>query len=112
MELMTFTVMNGESKETAKTRYYNMLLESKEVSMTKLIDRCHNVSNMAGTFSKEKLVPYIDETREYVLSLLRRAKLQYPEYSDALCAIKYHMVSVVDAVDAAIQAYESEGTVK
>ena len=80
--------------------------------MTKLIDRCHNVSSMAGTFSKEKLVSYIDETREYVLPLLRRAKLQYPEYSDALFAIKYHMVSVVDSVDAAIQAYESEGTVK
>ena len=77
--------------------------------MTKLIDRCHNVSSMAGTFSKEKLVSYIDETREYVLPLLRRAKLQYPEYSDALFAIKYHMVSVVDSVDAAIQEYESEG---
>lgn len=112
VELMTFTVMNGENKETAKTRYYNMLIESKEATITKLIDRCHNVSSMAGTFSKEKLISYIEETREYVLPLLRRAKLKYPEYSDALFAVKYHMVSVVDSIDAAIQVYESEESTK
>ena len=40
--------------------------------MPKLIDRCHNVSSMAGTFSVEKLKSYIEETRHYVLPLLLR----------------------------------------
>ena len=55
VELMTFRVMEGETKEIAKNRYYNELLENREASITKLIDRCHNVSCMAGAFSKEKL---------------------------------------------------------
>ena len=106
VELMTFTVMEGETKETAKIRYYNLLLQSKEATFTKLIDRCHNVSSMAGAFNIEKLKSYIEETRQYVLPLIRKAKLKYPDEADILFAIKYHMVSVVDAIDYTLQAYE------
>lgn len=51
--LMTFSVMNGETKENAKVRYYNMLPESRPATLCKLIDRCHNVSSMAGTFTQK-----------------------------------------------------------
>lgn len=104
VELMTFAVMEGETKETAKTRYYNLLLQSREAALTKLIDRCHNVSSMAGTFSIEKLKAYIDETRHYVLPLLRKVKKQYPEDSDILFVLKYHITSVVDAIDETLKA--------
>ena len=108
VDLMTFRVMDGETKEIAKNRYYNMLLESREASLTKLIDRCHNVSSMAGTFSVEKLKSYIEETRHYVLPLLRKVKTMYPEESDILFVLKYHIVSVVDSIDATIQVFETE----
>ena len=100
--------MEGETKETAKIRYYNMIIQSKEAAFTKLIDRCHNVSTMAGAFSKEKLKAYIDETREYVLPLLRKVKQKYPDKSDILFVLKYHMVSVVDAVDFTMKTCEQE----
>ena len=106
VDLMTFRVMEGETKEIAKNRYYNMLLQSREACMTKLIDRCHNVSSMAGTFSVEKLKSYIEETRHYVLPLLRKVKNQYPEDSDILFVLKYHIVSVVDSVEATIRVFE------
>lgn len=108
VQLMTFAVMDGETKEIAKQRYYNMLIQSKEAVITKLIDRCHNVSSMAGTFSIEKLKSYIDETRTYVLPLLRRAKEHFPEESDRLFTLKYHITSVVDAIDLTMQAYETK----
>lgn len=108
VQLMTFTVLAGETKEIAKTRYYNMLIQSKEAVITKLIDRCHNVSSMAGTFSIEKLKSYIDETRTYVLPLLRQAKDYFPEESDRLFTLKYHITSVVDAIDLTMQAYENK----
>ena len=108
VDLMTFRVMDGETKEIAKNRYYNMLLQSREAALTKLIDRCHNVSSMAGTFSKEKLKAYIQETRQYVLPLLRKVKKLYPEESDVLFLLKYHIVSVVDSIDATIQVFENE----
>lgn len=111
VNLLTFRVMEGETKEIAKNRYYNMLLQSREASITKLIDRCHNVSSMAGTFSMDKLKSYIEETRHYVLPLLRKVKNQYPEESDILFVLKYHIVSVVDSIEATIQAFESENEV-
>ena len=50
VKLMTFCVEEGETKETAKDRYYAAMLSSRPASICKLIDRCHNVSSMAGTF--------------------------------------------------------------
>ncbi len=108
VELMTFQMMPGETKETAKTRYYNQLLQDRAATITKLVDRCHNVSSMAGTFSKEKLKSYIEETRHYVLPLLRNAKTTYPEDSDILFVLKYHITSVVDSIEATMQVYEAE----
>lgn len=112
VELMTFSVMDGETKEIATNRYYNMILQSREATLTKLIDRCHNVSSMAGTFSVKKLKAYIEETRQYVLPLLRKAKTQYPSESDFLFMLKYHIVSVVDSIDATIQVFEQEDNAK
>ena len=108
VELMTFSIMDGETKESAKVRYYNMLPSCKEAAYTKLIDRCHNVSTMAGAFSKEKLIAYIDETRRFVIPMIRKIKEKYPDDTDALFVLKYHIVSVVDAIDCTIRTCEGE----
>lgn len=105
VDLLTFRIMEGETKQSAQTRYYNMILQCREATLTKLVDRCHNVSSMAGTFSEEKLLAYIDETRQYILPLLRNAKSAYPDDADVLFILKYHIVSVVDSLDAAMQVY-------
>ena len=106
VELMTFSVMDGETKDIAKTRYYNLMLENPSAAITKILDRCHNVSSMAGAFSVEKLKSYIEETRDFVLPLLRKIKDTYPEYSNQLFSLKYHICSVVDAIDLTLKACE------
>lgn len=106
VKAMTFTVLDGETKEIAKNRYYNTMLENKEGTITKLVDRCHNVSSMAGVFSKEKLESYIKETREYVLPLLRKAKEVYPEMSNVLFILKYHICSVINSIEVSLLAEE------
>ena len=109
VELMTFRVQEGETKDGAKTRYYGMILQSREASLTKLIDRCQNVSSMAGVFSEEKLLAYIEETRSFVLPLLRKAKNLYPQDSDIFFLLKYHIVSVVDSIEATMRVYLKSG---
>ena len=108
VELMTFRIMDGETKDIAKNRYYNMLIQSREATLTKLIDRCHNVSSMAGTFSVAKLKSYIEETRYYVLPLLKKAKSVYTNDADNLFLLKYHITSVVDSIEATIEIFERE----
>ena len=105
VKLLTFEVMKGETKEIATNRYYNMILEDRTATIVKLLDRCHNVSSMAGTFSEEKLKNYIKETREFVLPLIKKAKLYYPEDSDILFAIKYQILSVIDSIEATMLVY-------
>lgn len=108
VDLLTFQILDGEDKDTATMRYYNFIIRSREATIVKLLDRCHNVSSMAGTFSEEKLVAYIEETRKYVLPMLRKAKEAYPEESDILFVLKYHIVSVVDSIEATMQVYRQD----
>ena len=102
VKLVSFKVEKGETKEIAKNRYYNAVLSNENAVMVKLIDRCHNVSSMAGTFTNEKLVAYIEETREYVLPLLREAKIIYPHFSNMFFVLKYHIVSIIDSIEATL----------
>ena len=80
--LLTFnpehkTFATKEEKEQEKAEYYAKIKTSKEASMVKIIDRCHNVSSMAGVFSRAKLQEYIDETNTYIMPLIRCARDMY-----------------------------------
>lgn len=99
VRLLTFSIQDGETKEQAKTRYYNEILSNKIATLVKLIDRCHNVSTMSGPFSIERMKKYIDETNEYVLPLLEKATLKYPVVTNQLFILKYHIKSMVDMAD-------------
>lgn len=67
-------------------------------------------SSMTGTFSKEKLKAYIEETRQYRLPLLRKAKNLYPEALDTLFVLKYHCTSMLESIETTIRVYETSET--
>lgn len=106
VETITFTVKEGESQEEAKKRYYSNMINSREATITKLLDRCHNVSSMAQAFSKDKLREYTKETRQFVLPLLKDAKSIYPELTNTFFIIKYHICSVIDSIELVMNLYE------
>jgi len=78
--------------------YYNGISGNRIATMVKLLDRVNNVSSMAASFTDEHMAEYIKETEEYVDPLMLRARELYPEYSDALFLIRYHMNSVIGAL--------------
>lgn len=84
--------------------YYREISECRVASLVKLLDRCDNVSTMAGVFSLEKIHQYIKETRDYVLPLLRTTKDQWPGDSNALFVLKYHIMSVIDGLEVCLSA--------
>jgi GTP pyrophosphokinase len=93
----------GLQKEEALSIHYANLAKDRTATMVKLADRCNNVSTMAGVFTREKLVEYIAETRTHVLPLVRIAKEQWPELSEPLFIMKYHITSITDAIEATMQ---------
>ena len=98
VDLVTFSVPEGKTKEEAKKQYYAAIRENGKACVVKIIDRCNNVSTMADTFSREKMIEYIRETEEYIFPLLTELKNQYPEYSELSFLTKYHMISVTEAI--------------
>lgn len=108
VKAITFSIQEGESKERAKKRYFHTIINSREATIAKIIDRCHNVSSMARVFSKKKLRLYIGETKEYVLPLIREAKNRYPDMADNFFILKYHICSVINSIEAVMDIYEEE----
>ena len=91
-------------KPTPLSVYYQGIMSHNYASIVKLLDRCNNVSTMAGVFTVAKVRDYIEETREYVLPLIRSTKDHCPELSDALFVLKYHIISIIDGLEAALNA--------
>lgn len=87
-----------KSVEIDKEQYYHQISKNPIATLVKLLDRCNNVSGMSAAFSKKKLVEYIKETENYVYPLIQNAKMEYPMYSNQLFLVKYHMVSVIEAI--------------
>lgn len=96
--LVSFSVPEGMTKKEAKKEYYKRISQNGEACVVKIIDRCNNVSTMAGSFTKAKLVEYIEETEEFVLPLTEVLKNNYPEYSDLSFLVKYHIISVLETI--------------
>ncbi|MBR3785256.1 MAG: HD domain-containing protein [Firmicutes bacterium] len=88
------TRIDGETKE----KYYDQIRENRIATLVKLIDRCHNVSQMALAFSREKLWKYIDETENYILPLLMEAKDKWPEQAQQYFLLEYQITSQLQSI--------------
>ena len=96
VELLTFRVYPGMTKEESRGVYFKNLRADREAAILKLLDRCNNVSGMYSGFTPEKRKAYILETENYVFPLLQYVKEHFPEYEDASFAVEYQMGCVLD----------------
>ena len=78
--------------------YYDGIAGNRIATIVKLLDRCNNVTSMATSFTDDHIAEYIKETQEYTYPLMERARHQYPEYSNQLFLIRYHMNSVLETL--------------
>lgn len=67
--------------------------EDPIASVNKGADRIHNQSTMAGVFSPEKILAYIDETEEYILPMLKQARRNFPDQDGAYQNIRTVLTS-------------------
>jgi len=100
VRLVTFPKDTSVDKDTLKKQYYAAIAQNRIACMVKLLDRCNNISTMAGAFSDKKLISYINETETYVMPLWEIARKTLPEYVDGIFVIKYHMRSVLESLKA------------
>ena len=97
VRLLTFS-----KDRMTKKSYFDAIAENRIAYMAKIIDRCNNISTMASSFERKKLIRYIKETETFVMPLVDIAKETIPEYVDAIFVIKYHMRSILESLKAMI----------
>ena len=98
VELVTFSIANGRARQEEKEAYYHRISRNGKACVLKCIDRCNNVSTMAGSFTRDKLFEYIAETEKYILPLTDVLKNEYPEYSDLAFLLKYQIISIIETI--------------
>lgn len=82
--------------EAALAEYYDGIRSNKTAMLVKCLDRCHNLSTMAASFSADKMTKYIIETELYILPLLDEIKRRYIDLNDAAFLLKYQMLGLVE----------------
>ncbi len=88
----------GEDRAALNKRYHARIMESPAASLVKVIDRCNNLSMMATSFDREKMITYIVETEAYVYPLMEKLHDEQPQYSSAVFLLKYQMISVMESL--------------
>lgn len=100
---LTFAKLPSETRREAKKRYYEEMRQDPAACLIKLLDRCSNLTTMAGSFSEKRMLEYIDEAERYILPLSSAALKAYPEYEDAVFLLKYQILSLIETIKYMIQ---------
>lgn len=98
VRLLTRVNSQLRHSDNMERAYYEGIEKNPLAIMVKLLDRCNNVSSMAAGFSEDKIRIYIENTERWVYPLFGKVRTFYPEYSNSVFLIKYHMISVIDAL--------------
>ena len=111
VHLLTFFSKPSETRSQAKARYFAGLHGSDRVHrlaiLTKLMDRCHNLSSMAFGFSTAKMRDYIAETRHYLLPLLEEAKTVFPSDREQLFLLQYQLKALMNTAGILLEKRET-----
>lgn len=98
VSLLTFEELPGESRSSAKKRYYAAMKENPKACLVKLFDRCSNLSTMAGSFSRGRMAEYIQEAEEYILPLAETVLREMPGYAPQIFLLRYQIFSLTDTI--------------
>ena len=96
---------NGQKRDPIEL--FNEMANSPIASVIKGVDRINNHQSMAGVFSIEKQKKYIQETREFIIPMLKKARHIHVSQEMAYENIKYVLNSQMSFVEEIIKASTS-----
>lgn len=87
-----------KEKDPTLEKYYSKIKTNQKAAIIKLSDRANNLSTI-DAFTKEKMIEYVNETKNLIFPLCKYGKAYYPELSNAITIIKYQMVSICETIE-------------
>ena len=106
-EVVDIVLLLTKKKGIPENIYYDKIKEDKRALIIKLADRTNNCSTMVEAFTKDKLISYVEETVDLIYPLCAYAKEYYPELSNAVTIIKYHIVSICETISSLFNKHTS-----
>lgn len=88
-----------KTTDPTEEKYYERISKDKEALIIKLSDRANNLSTI-DAFTKEKMIKYVNETKNLIYGLCKYGKSYYPEYSNAITIMKYQIQSICETIEA------------
>lgn len=85
-----------KDKMETKRRYFRNLLESKEATICKAIDRYNNLSDMPFALSPDAIGKNAAETDILLLPILKEAKERWTELADIMFILRTNIRSIND----------------
>ena len=76
-------------------QYYEAMSECEIASICKCFDRVHNLMTMLNGFKPEKRVTYIQETLDFTIPMLKKAKRNFPFQEGAYENAKFIMTNQI-----------------
>lgn len=95
-------LLSKKDKVSAEGYYKDISTDIRAI-IIKAADRACNIDDMIDCYTLERLEKYINDTKEYVLPMMKNARRIYLEYSDALVAFRDHIKGVLKVVKKVIE---------
>jgi (p)ppGpp synthase/HD superfamily hydrolase len=80
--------------------YYSGMANDPIASVVKGSDRIHNSQTMIGVFTPAKQLEYMDETRKFLLPMLKKARRRFPQQHAVYMNTKLILVSQIQLIEA------------
>ncbi len=97
-EITAVIVLLTKYKGYDNNEYYLKIRTNLLSALIKIADRCNNVSTMSGVFKKPRLEKYLQETDTMVKPLIRYVRDNFPDVSNPVVTMNYHIESVTNAI--------------
>jgi len=97
-DIIWFMTKKYRKDKITNEEYYRTLADNRDAALLKGVDRINNIKSMASAFSLQKQLSYIEETEQYVLPMLKRARVLYPEYEVKFEHIKFVLQNIIEPI--------------
>lgn len=97
-EVLELIRLVSKPENLSNEDYYNKLKLNYKALLIKLSNRANTCTRLS-VLNQEERSEYILENREYIYPLCTYGKAYYPEYSDQIVNMKYHISSICRVVE-------------
>lgn len=80
--------------------YYDNISLDPIASIVKASDRIHNVQSMIGVFSHQKQIEYVEETTNFVIPMIKKARRLFPQQEAAYENAKHFLKCQIYLINA------------